>query len=459
VNLAGVIALLLPALAGYVTLSRLPAMRALSCWELFPLGTGLGLGITSCGFLIWLMLGGTAGRGYAAGEGGALLIVIFVMSLIRLKPTCLREGASRLNGWMLLTLVVAVAAGISIVLISLTAPQGSWDGWAIWNLRARFLYRGGEFWRDGFTNSIGWSHPDYPLLLPGTIARVWCYAGYEAPASSAMVAATFAMCVTVLLGGAVARLKGAGPGLLAAMVCAGSEYFVRHSAGQYADVPLSFFLLAGVVMICQRDPSQSQLVLAGIAAGLAAWTKNEGAIFCVMFLVASLIQPRQGYSRAREAGLIILGMAPILALVVVFKLSLAPANDLASAFTLRDGLAMLADPGRWLTVVAFFARSLVRFSGSVLPLLMICWLLQGRAGWDRCRRESGRCFGLIFLMLACYVLIYVVTPQNLEFHLETSCRRLILQLFPITILGFFLGARPQSRELGGDSTLSSRSAS
>src|SRR5579871_5924244 len=58
-------------------------------------------------------------------------------------------------------------------------PHGDWDAWAIWNLRARFFYRGGEQWTAAFSPLLSWSHPDYPLLIPGAVARGWTYAGRE----------------------------------------------------------------------------------------------------------------------------------------------------------------------------------------------------------------------------------------------------------------------------------------
>jgi hypothetical protein len=63
---------------------------------------------------------------------------------------------------------------------SSTGLHGSWDAWAIWNLRARFLLRAPD-WTQAFTPDLGWSHPDYLLLVPLTVMRLWAWLGVETP--------------------------------------------------------------------------------------------------------------------------------------------------------------------------------------------------------------------------------------------------------------------------------------
>jgi len=75
-----------------------------------------------------------------------------------------------------------VLAAAAIWLHMRLMPHGETDAIAIWNLRARSLLRGGREWAAVLSPAIGWSHPDYPLLLPLTVARLWSYAGSETTA-------------------------------------------------------------------------------------------------------------------------------------------------------------------------------------------------------------------------------------------------------------------------------------
>ena len=60
-------------------------------------------------------------------------------------------------------------------------PHGEEGAWSIWNLRARFLFAAGAFWRLAFSSNLNWSHLDYPLLLPGLVALCWKLTGQNPP--------------------------------------------------------------------------------------------------------------------------------------------------------------------------------------------------------------------------------------------------------------------------------------
>ena len=69
----------------------------------------------------------------------------------------------------------------------------------------------------------------------------------------------------------------------------------------------------------------------GWLAALAAWTKNEGSLFLIATVIAHIvIAMRSGqYRRAlRQSAVFGLGLLPVSALLVYFKLPLAPDNDL-----------------------------------------------------------------------------------------------------------------------------------
>ncbi len=96
-------------------------------------------------------------------------------------------------------LVRAVAAALAVTMfLGAIAynPHGEEGAWSIWNLRARFLFRAGAFWRDAFSSDLGWSHPDYPLLLPGLVALCWKLTGQESTDAPIAIAFLFALGTT-----------------------------------------------------------------------------------------------------------------------------------------------------------------------------------------------------------------------------------------------------------------------
>lgn len=344
------------------------------------------------------------------------------------------------------------AALYSAILRSIAHPHGDgWDAFAIWNLHARFLFRGGPHWRDGFSPLIPWSHPDYPLLLPSAVAHFWSVLGRESTAVPAVIGLTFAFSTLGLLFSSLAILRGRTNAMMGGLALASTPFFVEQGSSQYADVPLSFFFLAVIVLLhlCEAHLSEKimapwLLALAGLAAGFAIWTKNEGILFlgaCVM--AQMIVWGRQ--SRHRTATFLA-AIMPFLLLVFWFKHSVAFPNELFS-----NQPAMfhkILDLRRHWTIVQWLAKDFLRFGewwlvpGTVL-LVLFYFLIAG----ERTTQSSPPFRASLWtlgLTLAGYFAIYVITPYDLYWHLRFSLNRLFLQLWPCVIFLFFIAVPRES---------------
>jgi 4-amino-4-deoxy-L-arabinose transferase-like glycosyltransferase len=94
------------------------------------------------------------------------------------------------------------------------------------------------------------------------------------------------------------RLYGsAAVGLLAALALAVHPIDVLHGHYVTADVPMTFFLLLGLVLLAPalHAPSTRDHIRAGLAGGLATAVKYSGLVFVLPMLAANLIgSPRTG---------------------------------------------------------------------------------------------------------------------------------------------------------------------
>ncbi len=234
-------------------------------------------------------------------------------------------------------------------------PEGTWDAWAIWNVRAAFLAQPSESWRLAFDPAL--AHPDYPLLLPGAIARAWVFTGSQPAWIPALIAVAFIVATALVITGSLWRLGGPLIGLAGLAMLMTPEFLFLGTA-QIADVPLAFFAVAAVVLAAAPPPvASSRLVLAGLACGCAAWTKNEGLVLAVTWpvLVAASAGWRVGPSAAKSATAdLVIGAGPLLVLLAVFKLVLAPQNDVVSGLLAPGALRYWTDYAR----VAFVAREM-----------------------------------------------------------------------------------------------------
>jgi hypothetical protein len=493
-----VVGLCLPCLAAYLLMGQ--CIRSGGARFLLRgfLAVGVGLGLSSCTYFLWLVFCGgvPACRGSACGCGSTYqtveslcfavaCLLALAVGRIRLPggtgwsqrhasvpPLKLRQKGPRGRRDRLLACAFGIAllsALLGVGSCYVAEPLGEWDAWAFWNQRARFLFRSGEAWQQAFRPAF--NHPDYPLLLPATTARCWTYLGSDPPWVPWLVGSLFTFATVGVLVCGVALLRSLSQGLLAGMVLLGTVTFLRWGAAQYADVPLAFFFLATVLVLALYDatrkrvpgkrlphrPQPALLLVAGLTAGLAAWTKNEGLLFVIVVVASrSVIAWRAGQGQLCAAAIArhwrgkrLLGdlaacaatLLPIMGVVMLLKMCVAPAADdnLFLSSSREAMFARILDPSRYLAVAEGFARSVYRVAKAFTVVLPICFLLLGSRG-DRRRTPVGlpAAAAVFCLMLVGYLGVYLLTPYDLEWHMQTSFDRLLTQLWPMGILIFFL---------------------
>src|SRR5262249_17955866 len=79
------------------------------------------------------------------------------------------------------------------------------------------------------------------------------------------------------------------------------------------------------------------------------------------------------------------------------------------------------------------------FGWGIVYLLGVYRFLMGRRPPSHePSQRAAHAFSVLLLMIAGYSVVYLVTPQNLAFHLDTSLERLLMQLWPTALLAYFL---------------------
>jgi hypothetical protein len=121
------------------------------------LAIALGFGVTSCVFFIWLSFLGSSREVFFIIEI-TLLVISSAIVLYKIKDrSCLI--CSELHPLPILKSKISIVLSISFyvaltlivmvfIFLSLKDPHGGYDGWEIWNMHARFMFRGGDHWSD-----------------------------------------------------------------------------------------------------------------------------------------------------------------------------------------------------------------------------------------------------------------------------------------------------------------------
>jgi hypothetical protein len=446
--------LLPPLIIGYlIARSFLPAYKPSWAGAVLTtsLGTGLGVGALSFVFFLARLLAGPSAAATLTGElllvglAGAACWVTRNRSEVKIPG-----GTPRSWSWLLpVALLAAALMALALFLDTSAAdPYGNWDAWAIWNLRAKLLAQHDASWRNAFAPALnqlagaGATHGDYPLLLSGYIARCWSLLGsVDDPVVPIAVAGLFSFATVGLMVGGLAVLRGWSAGTLGGLVLLGTAAFLLDSPWQFADVPLGFYYVAVVVLffLVMGSSSRNPLpVLAGLALGCAAWTKDEGMLFALVagasFLAALLVSQKTG--RDRTLLLLASGALPTLAIVLYFKIFLAPKGSSWGPLTLSVALHNLADPSRYAKIAkAIWDEGLQLGTGIAHPLIYL-GALAVCLGVPRERLRQPvvvASFAALLMTFAGYCFMYAVTPYSLDWQLGTSLGRLLIQLVPSAI--------------------------
>jgi hypothetical protein len=349
--------------------------------------------------------------------------------------------------WLLIVFLVLLAAtATTFVFFAMSEPHGFWDAWSIWNLHARFLERGGTHWTDLFTTQIGWTHPDYPLLVPSIIAQTWSVMRSETTFVPAAVAFLFTFGTVAVLVGAVRTLRGWDQALIAGALLLGTVTFLQFAVWQYADIPLAFYMLTALALLCFDDVKYT--MLAGAMAGFAAWTKNEGLLFVVVLVLARCIVRLRQKTTAKLFGELkwfAAGLAPVLAVVALFKFRFAPPGDMLTGGPV-EMLKHLVDFGRWVTVIEGFVKY-VFFFGTLptfivpitLVLALYAYLVRFKVDQER-RTAVHTAIAAVVLMLLGDFAVYLLLSNRLDWQIGTSLDRILMQIWPAALLAFFFAA-------------------
>jgi hypothetical protein len=417
----------------------------------------IGLGVSSLTTTWFLALGMVIGPVFVAVDA-LLWTSIGVLAwwyLRRLPPTgeaqSIGTPAEPARGltttdWLVRGLfgIVAVLAVVSAVAAYTAAPHGEWDAWAVWNQKARFLFRGESGWPALLAND--WSNPGHPLLVPTIVARLWAYAGSELTIVPAIVGMVFGAAIVTAVVGALdasrARAWIAGSVLLAAGT------FVQQVASQQADVPFACFFVSTLIVLREatiaigrkEGDAVGALLLSGMLAGLAAWTKNEGLLVVVAIAALvgwfALLQARPG-----RAGWWMVGVAPALVTLAWFKVVMAPVAPgyLAEAPTMALLLERFFGPERHAVVDPLLWQHLRAWGGplavGVVPLGLVVAVL---VAVTRIGRSTRSILAVIGAMFAGYYGIYLLTSMDIEWLVMTTFDRLLVQIWPALVLAVFL---------------------
>jgi len=388
--------------------------------------------VTQCGiYLFWRSLDPGVGWGRILLADGVLagcsLVVRRARGDFSLGSVREKGGWPRPSIWLL---ALVAAAGWSVFLVqALSEPMWATDFLAIWGLKGKVIFQTPQ-WAERLFSDAGlfWSHREYPLLVPVSLATFAAMIGGWADQALALLWPACELATILTVAGFVGRhasgFAGAGA---AALVALCFPLFQAVNVGT-AEVPLAFALtLVGCALLdVMESGSAARLARLAAASVFCVSTKQEGTLFVVLSaLVLTTRHRRMPGRKWAGAGLALL--APAAAHWVLLRLVTGPQSR-------RDFDFTLLAPGRWSELAVRMETVLRRFveteaRTALIPLLAIAAFLLVT------RRGVGDVLWPIFaVQLACYAVAFSISAYDPAYAFDAAFRRLAVALFPAFLL-------------------------
>lgn len=448
------LSILLGSLVTALALNKVELRHKTALW--ISLSPMLGIGISSILFIaanlmgippmgsMILELGGIAGLAYWGNKQAAFTFII--------EKKTGKDAILWFHYALMGILAFAILSSLSVFFYE-TAKfnHGEWDAWSHWNLRAKYIVRAPDTWTDLFPYI---SHGDYPLFNSGYVARGWAYSQTESIAVPITLAFISTYSTLLLLFWALRNSTNTIYALLGCIVLAATPFFTIVGKYQFADTPLGFFILASsalfLLAFLQKDLAKDKmLLLSGLMAGLASWTKNEGLLYvasaaaCVVLIFLLYKEIRWKNLRYYFAG-----TAAILAVTMIYKLGFGPANDMTEGLKSTGIASKITDWGRYKYILDWFTTEGATFGHWFLnpwPWLIVFALIMGIS--KRVKQAEWVMVGLSLVgIFVLYFITYLLSFHELYYHLSTSYYRLCFHLLPAFFLFYFTLLKPLKSE-------------
>jgi hypothetical protein len=426
-------------LMGYSTLSAIAGRQRRNLWR--TAGTCAALGAGQMGFLLlgWSLLGGTPTRGAVCVlEVMALAATLWLWRRGRLfLPESRADGLAAADRWVIAPTVAISGVVALVALVAIRNPVIDWDAFAIWGTKARWLLGQPLTPRPALFSdlSLSYSHLDYPLLFPFLTAGAYAMAGGPIEqAGQFLCPFLLAALASILYDGIRDYLPRLPAALLVLVVLLLPQMLYFAPTGQ-PTLPLLVFYAASLVALARWTNSggREHLFLLALFSAFLALTKNEGMALAAINGAAVLGVCL--FRRTRRSWLDCgLGMATFVVLLLPWTLWnwCTPRTHEDYGGRLRPA-AILAHHDRLPTILAHLQERLLDAHSFgwfwlLLPLLAV-------AGYRAWHRTDVRVLWFAWLAhISLYVLVFMVTPWDLQVLLNMISARLLLHTVPAATL-------------------------
>ena len=326
---------------------------------------------------------------------------------------------------------------------SFRSPHGEIDAALVWNRAARFMFRdSGEYWLNNFLLESNF-HAGHPFYLGATIARIWTYLNIEtkiAPISFHLI--HYISTILLLFYSLKFFLKKNINVVISCIFLCSSVLFLQLSVNQYADIPISYFILFSFIFLAMSQINKTieleLFFLAGFFIGIAGWVKNEGLIYALSLLLSLIFFDYLKNKKISKKNLFFIAGSFIAAVPALIKKIFYLAPNHYFSVNLKEKIYLITDFDRLVTIIKNMINVfLVNGNYLIIFLVAIAYIIGIN---KKANFEIFKIFLLYFLFsISFFIIIFLQMPyDDIYGIIKATYGRWQMQLLPACLFSVFL---------------------
>ena len=250
----------------------------------------------------------------------------------------------------------------------------------------------------------------------------------------------FFLGILCLLYFAIRRFASRTYALLFTFLLASIPQFNAYAANAYQELPLAFYYFASALFLFRWIEDKSDirsLIVSAVMAALAAWTKNEGLLYCVintiLVITYSFVNRKSSSSKSIYAPILYIGMiGVILAPWIWIKHQYGIVNDEINLLNANPVYLIKQLPK---IGPIFYELQKQLFGPKKWNILWIIVILVSVFNYKKISKDIKK-YITVSLILAFfgYVFFYMISYVDVVFFASKTWGRFLLHLLPLLML-------------------------
>lgn len=322
---------------------------------------------------------------------------------------------------------------------ALIKPIESYDSIAFYAFKAKIFYLAGGIPKNFITDFKDIvPHVDYPLLLPLTETSLYTFIGSLNDQVVKVIFPLFYLSVITIFYSVARRMLSRKTSLVFTFMLASIPQLRDHATIGYADLPLAVFFSASFfyLFLWMRQKKSGFLMLSFLCGMLSAWTKTEGlvlfAVNAAALIVCVLLDSKK--NRSRAVAMYTLALIFFVGVVLVTKrfLGLPFHGDFVTTSSIKS--ACFAERISWLPRI-FYEYQRQFFGPKKWNIIWVIFIVLAAFNIRAIARKDTMLPTIVIAFcFFSYTAIYLITPLDVNFHVNKTIGRLLLHFVPIIVL-------------------------